>query len=436
MKVLIMGYVWPEVTSSAAGLRDWNLVNYFLKQNWKVLYSSQAKENEFTKKLVDSGVTTVRHAPNDNRFNTWISHEQPDFVVFDRFVTEEQFGWRVRDNFPPCVQILDTQDLHFLRKQRQQAREQGKYSLDEIAKGTIPLQSETALRELASIYRSDCTILISDFEMHLLREVYNVPASSLHLCRLSYRPPEKFIPFEKRKKDFCMIGNFRHPPNVDATLWMKNEIWPLIRKKLPEAEVDIYGAYPSRENVKLSNADDGFNVKGPVKDHLKMLKKYKLNLAPLRFGAGIKGKISDGWYCGTPVVTTPIGAEGMAENFPFGGEVSTFSKSESSIRSGDACVGDSLFAAQDFATRAVSLYLDNKKWQESQSRGGDIINNLYSEDLNGRALINRMLHTKENLESIRSSNMIGSILNYQLNRGSKYFSLWIEEKNNNKNERK
>jgi O-antigen biosynthesis protein len=294
MKVLIIGYVWPELTSSAAGLRDWNLVKTFQQQQWQVLYSSQSKENQFSKQLENEGVTTVRHASNDSKFDEWIKKEQPDFVVYDRYVTEEQFGWRVKEHSPSTVQVLDTQDLHFLRKQRQVALEKGEDSLDGIAMGEIELQSDTTLRELASIYRSDCTILISDFELQLLTKKFNIPSSLLHLSRLNYGPSGAFRPLVKRTRDFCMIGNFRHAPNYDATLWLKEKIWPLIRAKLPTAEVDIYGAYPPKEMMDLTSSEEGFHVRGPVKDHMSMFKKYRINLAPLRFGAGIKGKISDG----------------------------------------------------------------------------------------------------------------------------------------------
>lgn len=418
-----------------SGLRDWNLVKTFQQQQWKVLYSSQSKENQFSKQLEREGVTTVRHGSNDSQFDEWIKKEQPDFVVFDRYVTEEQFGWRVKEHSPSTVQILDTQDLHFLRKQRQVSFEQEGGTTDEnlehIASGHIELQSETTLRELASIYRTDCTILISDFELSLLINKFHIPPSMLHVCRLNYDPPKSFRSFAKRSRDFCMIGNFRHAPNYDATLWLKNNIWPLIRAELPTAQVDIYGAYPPKEIMNLTSPGEGFNVRGPVKDHMNMLKKYRINLAPLRFGAGIKGKISDGWHCGTPAVSTPIGAEGMTDCFPFGGEVSSFTKPTYRRGPSDGdCEGG--YAAENFASKAVSLYLDEKKWTESQQKGGDLMNNLYSHDLNSRSLINRMLYTKDNLQQIRSSNFIGSILNYQLNRGTKYFSQWIEEKNRNK----
>mmetsp|Transcript_17967 Transcript_17967/g.30060 ORF Transcript_17967/g.30060 Transcript_17967/m.30060 type:complete len:463 (-) Transcript_17967:36-1424(-) len=436
VKVLIVGYVWPELTSSAAGLRDWNLVKGFQKQNWKVLYSSQSKENQFSEQLRNEGVTTVRHAANCSRFDDFIKNEQPDFVIYDRYVTEEQFGWRVKEYSPSSVQILDTQDLHFLRKQRQKAHEDGVESLESISKGEIELIGETTLRELASIYRCDCSILISDFEFQLLTNKFKVPSSMLHIGRLSYDPAEEFRSYEKRTRDFCMIGNFRHAPNYDATFWLKEKIWPLIRARLPTAEVDIYGAYPPKEVMKLSSAKEGFHVRGPVKDHINMLKKYRINLAPLRYGAGIKGKVSDGWYCGTPAVSTPIGAEGMTDCFPFGGVVSSLLSprgSASSTQIFQRTVKEGTdFCAESFAAEAVSLYLDEKTWTECQRRGGTILSTLYSHDINTRALVNRMLHTKDNLDQIRKSNLMGSILNYQLNRGTKYFSQWIEEKNKNK----
>jgi hypothetical protein len=124
----------------------------------------------------------------------------------------------------------------------------------------------------------------------------------------------------------------------------------------------------------------------------------------------------------------------MTGGFPFGGEVSSFANPFSNAHGTGVVVNDSEdhYSAESFASAAVSLYLDETKWTDSQRKGGDIMNNLYSHDLNSRSLVSRMLYTRDNLQQIRASNCIGSILNYQLNRGTKYFSQWIEEKNKNK----
>jgi O-antigen biosynthesis protein len=421
VKVLIMGYVWPEITSSAAGLRDWNFIRCFQDKGWDIIYSSAAKENMFTDKLKNEGIQTVRLPTNCSSFDSWIAAEKPDFVIFDRFVTEEQFGWRVAEHSPESVRILDTQDLHFVRRARQAAIENG-VDVQEIFDGNVDFDSETTLREIASIYRSDSTLLISDFELNLLHRQFHIPLSLLQLWRFSYPTPLTSRSFEDRR-DFAMIGNFRHAPNIDAIHWLRTHIWPTVRSKLPDAEVHVYGAYAPKEMMQLSDDSSGFIVKGPVKDHFAMLEKHKVNLAPLRFGAGIKGKITDGWWAGTPCVTTPIGCEGMVDGMECradaAGEVAA-------VRWG----GGVARTSEEFAERCVELYTNqDNQWMDSQRNGYSILSELYSAERNSKLLIAYMMNIRDNLAMMRRQNVIGSILRHQLYQGTKYFSMWIQEKN-------
>lgn len=104
--MLLLGYVWPELTSSAAGLREWNLINAFKRcTDWKVIFSSAAKENSFTKDLQSAGIETKNFQSNDATFDDWISESQPDYVIFDRYIVEEQFGWRVSTHSPSSVRV-------------------------------------------------------------------------------------------------------------------------------------------------------------------------------------------------------------------------------------------------------------------------------------------------------------------------------------------
>ena len=132
-------------------------------------------------------------------------------------------------------------------------------------------------------------------------------------------------------------------------------------------------------------------------------------LAPLRFGAGIKGKLTEAMLCGTPSVTTNIGAEGMHANLPWNG-----------------------FVEDDFnlfAEKAIALYSDEKIWKESQQNGVDIINQLYDKNKVSRQIIGRLISFQNNIEAHRTQNFFGSLLQYQTLQSTKYMSKWIEEKN-------
>lgn len=409
-KILIIGYVWPEITSSAAGLRDWNLVDTFQQAGWKVIYASPSQPNAFSEKLKTKGVDTVPVQANDPHFDEQLKSMAPDFVIFDRFVIEEQFGWRVTEVCPEAVRILDTQDLHFLRRKREEALKEG-HSIEDIAKCRFDLQTDSTLRELASIYRCDGTMVLSDFELQLLIEKMKIPPELLKLSRFHYSRPE-ISPGFKDRAGFVLLGNFRHAPNADGVLWFRNELWPLIRKELPSAKVSIYGAYPPREMMNLTHSESGFFVKGPIPDQFPVLRNARVNLAPLRFGAGIKGKITDGWWAGTPVVTTPIGAEGMSENLPWGGRVAS--------------------NPHEFAALAIQLHEDEALWTECQAHAHALINQLYSCERNSSQLIDYLVQLKKRFKNSRKDNWVGSILRHHSHQSTKYFSKWIEAKNSKK----
>ena len=149
--------------------------------------------------------------------------------------------------------------------------------------------------------------------------------------------------FEDRKH-FTMIGNFMHAPNVDAVLLLKRTIWKQIRAALPIAELHIYGAYAPQQILELHNLKEGFLIKGYAKSSEEIVRKSRVVLAPLQFGAGIKGKLTEAMLCGTPSVTTTIGAEGMHADFSWNGFIT-----------------DDL---NDFAQKAVQLYLDASIWKK------------------------------------------------------------------------
>ena len=395
MNALFIGYVWPEPTSSAAGLRTWNLIHDLIDANYHITFASPSQPNAFTTAIQDQGIRTVTLQANDSAFDSFIRDLNPQIVIFDRFVIEEQFGWRVQENCPRAVRILDTQDLHFLRRSREKALE---------SQGEVQLITDDTCREIASIYRCDLTLMISDYEDQLLKTTFHLPEDLLLLKRFHYSPPKPSKSFHERNH-FMMIGNFRHPPNRDGILWMKKEIWPLIRKTLPSAEFHCYGAYPPKEIMNLSDRASGFIIKGATADQYLTLSQYRVNLAPLRYGAGIKGKISDGWWTGTPVVTTSIGAEGMSGGLALGG-----------------IIADS---PESFAQAAIQLYSQEEDWNHSQTLGLELIRALYSRS---EAFIQRIQYLQKNLEDHRKANFMGTLLSYHTLRSTKYFSKWIEEK--------
>ena len=407
-QLLIIGYVWVEPSSSAAGSRMLQLIELFLKNNYKITFASPAQKSEKAIHLTELGVDERSIELNNTSFDDFISDLNPSIVLFDRFMMEEQFGWRVAENCPDAIRILDTEDLHFLRKTRhQQLKKEEIFSTDALLKST------DAKREIASILRCDLSLIISTYEIKLLKDVFKIDENLLyHLPFLLDKIDKKVVngwkPFEEREH-FVFIGNFFHAPNVDAVLQLKNYIWELIRKELPKAEIHIYGAYATQQINQLHNKKEGFIVKGFTDDAMEVVRNAKVVLAPIRFGAGIKGKLTEAMLCGTPSVTTLIGAEGMHGGFDWNG-----------------------FIADDFekfSSRAVELYSDEKKWKELQENGVEIINTIYDKNNIEQPFVDRVNQLQQNVETHRTHNFLGSLLQHQTLQATKYMSKWIESKN-------
>jgi len=407
-KVLIIGYVWVEPNSSAAGGRMLQLIEQFLQQDFKITFACPAQKGEKASNLSSLGIDEISIELNNTSFDDFIKELQPTIVLFDRFMMEEQFGWRVAENCPKALRILDTEDLHFLRKTRHQQIKKGEgFSTEAL------LNSDDAKREIAAILRCDMSLIISTFEMDLLKDVFKIDKKILYylpflLDKLDAHQIKKWRPFEDRE-NFIFIGNFFHKPNVDAVLTLKTQIWTKIRKLLPKAEIHIYGSYANQQIHQLNNTKEGFIVKGFAENAQEVVRNARVVLAPLRFGAGIKGKLTEAMICGTPSVTSKIGAEGMHDILPWNGFVA----------------GD----YSKFSEKAVQLYTDEKLWNESQKHGVEIINQIYDKEKLGVFFINQVKEIQQNLLEHRTQNFLGSLLQHQTLQATKYMSKWIEVKN-------
>jgi O-antigen biosynthesis protein len=220
---------------------------------------------------------------------------------------------------------------------------------------------------------------------------------------------KKGLPTFQERSDFISIGNFKHAPNADAVQYLKKDIWPLIHKKLPEAKMLIYGAYPTPAIQQLHEPKMNFLVKGRAESAGEVVKAARVSLAALRYGAGLKGKITEAIQCGTPVVTTETGAEGML----------TQNENKLTIASTPA----------EFAENAISLYTSKKKWSIAAENGFELINRLFGKQYFHDTLTARINNTKENLQEHRSVNFTGSMLKHHYSRSTYYLSKYIELKN-------
>lgn len=411
------------------------LLNTFLLQGYHITYASPAQVSEHAIVLSDLNITATHIDINHSSFDDFIIQLQPDIVLFDRFMMEEQFAWRVEKQCPQALRVLDTEDLHCLRFARQKmAKNQPKTVINTV--DNDHLYSEQAKREIAAILRCDLSIMISEYEMQLLQERFNVPESILIYIPFMLTPLETptFTPFEQRAH-FVSIGNFRHEPNWDAVLCLKQHIWPLIRKKLPQAQLHIYGAYPPKKATQLHNEKQGFLVKGWVDDAKAMLGGAKVLLSPLRFGAGLKGKFIDAAECGLPSVTTSIGREGLFLNDNVVNDKVVNDRVGAEVideNSHHASNTATLLSNDDFnifAELAIELYSNEALWLHLQQNGPNWLNQRFSESQYQSLLIKRIDEISQTLATHRQNNFLGSMLLHHSMKSTQYMSQWIEAKN-------
>ena len=406
-KLLVIGYVWPEPQSSAAGARMMQLLEFFLAEGFSITFATTAAKTDFMVDLPSRGIAAEKIELNNESFDVFLKKIAPEIVIFDRFMMEEQFGWRVAEVCPKALRILDTEDLHFLRKARQEAHKKN------IELTTSLPFSETAKREIASIYRCDLSLIISQSEVQVLEATFKVPNQLLFYLpfMISQKKEEQRLNFGERQ-DFISIGNFLHAPNKDAVIRLKKEIWPQIRKKLPQSKMHIFGAYVPQEILQMHNEQEGFLVHGRAVSAKEEIGKARVLLAPLNFGAGLKGKFTDAMEAGTPTVTTTIGAEGMNTGIGWNGLIEDDSES--------------------FANAAVELYTKKSLWLECVDKGYEILEQEFSWDEHSARFQKILQELQQNLQAHREQNFTGQMLQHHSLQSTKFLAKYIEAKNRNR----
>ena len=189
----------------------------------------------------------------------------------------------------------------------------------------------------------------------------------------------------------------------------KKEIWPLVRKQKPNLKIHICGAYASQKHLQLNNEKEGFLVHGFVQDIETAIKNARLLVAPLYFGAGQKGKLLKAMQCGTPSITTKIGAEAMQFDKQWPGMIANDYK--------------------DFASAIIMLYANAGVWQQKQLAIEPLVNSHFQYEVYLKKLEKALKILENNLEHQRDKNITGQILWHHSMRSTEFMSRWIMEKN-------
>ncbi|MDT8449751.1 MAG: glycosyltransferase, partial [Wenzhouxiangellaceae bacterium] len=285
----------------------------------------------------------------------WLAEhgETLDLVVVSRHYVLAPLYRMLRALCPNARIVFDTVDLHFLREERE---------ADLAGTHAARRQAEkTRRQELGLIERADATLVVSDYERELLARL--VPEADVRVVSNIHVLHDPGRPFEERR-DLVFVGGFQHPPNVDAAEWLIDEILPRVVERLPEMTLHLIG---SRMPERIANRRaPGLQVHGFVADLEPYMSGCRISVAPLRYGAGVKGKVNQAMAHGLPVVATSCAAEGM---FAVDGR--------------DILLADD---AETFAARIVELYLDRDLWNRLAEGGRRNVEQYFSVDTARRAL--------------------------------------------------
>ncbi len=413
--ILALCTVFPEPNSSAAGQHLLSLLQAFANSGDEIHVASAAQQDQSAPDLSTLGFHTHTIALNCSSFNAWVSELQPDIVFYDRFMLEEQFSWRVRESVPSAMHVLDTEDLHSLRQLRHDIIKRQAFcdvswpALKALHQHHQVMYHPLAVREIGSILRSDLSLIISPIEMQILAHCYPILAEQLHHCPFLLSDIDKHpIGFAERK-DFVFIGNYRHAPNWDAVRVLAQHVWPAIRQQLPNAQCHIYGAYTPPKAQQLHQPNKGFYIQGYAKDAPATVRQARVQLAPLRFGAGLKGKVCEAIRCHTPIVTTDIGWEGITTELP-----------QAALH----CEED----IQRFAALAVKLYTQENAWNDFNHMAQDALTKHFDTAVHRQELIDKVNSLLKRLPEHRSQLFLQQMLTQQQHASHKYMSQWIEAK--------
>jgi glycosyltransferase involved in cell wall biosynthesis len=351
---VLVGYTsYPESDRNAGALRLFEIVRLLVESGNQVCFLA-VRDNgpAYRRPLEKLGVEC--HADDDEGLSAsaatmaiFLKHGQFDIAVFSHHFVYSRYASSLRALLPRCRCIVDTVDLHSLRREREAA----------LGLATRAEVDRERAAEQRSIQDADQVWVVTERERGILTDLGWARAEQVEVVptvhQLLQHPPG----FSQRH-GIVFLGSYQHRPNVDAARFFVEEILPIARVQLPDVNVLIAGSDPPEAIRDLAGADSHVQVTGFVEDHRALLAGCRVAIAPLRYGAGMKGKIGEYLSCGLPCVTTSIGAEGM--ELRHGNEV---------------LIADD---AEGFAAQIASLYSDAELWERLAGAGREYIQARYT----------------------------------------------------------
>ncbi|MDO6746785.1 glycosyltransferase [Gilvimarinus sp. 1_MG-2023] len=348
--VLVIEACMITPDQDSGSIRMLNLLKVLRQEGYHVTFVADNLEyrEKVVKQLNAMGVEVL--------FNQWAGSvrnvlrkrgDSLDAVFISRHYIASQYAALVRTVAPQAKLVFDTVDLHYIREEREA----------EIANdSTLKAQAAiTKRKELGLIDNADVTIVVSEYEKALLADI-KPDARVEVVSNIHAHTPER--PDYEQREGILFVGGFRHPPNIDAVHWYASEVLPELRKILPGVVTTIIGSHMP-DDIKALATDD-VRVLGFVEDIEPELQSARVSIAPLRYGAGVKGKVNEAMNYGIPVVATGCAVEGMH-----------------AVHGEDVLVAEE---PQAFAQNIADVYRNAELWRKISAGGVRNLESYFSPD--------------------------------------------------------
>jgi glycosyltransferase involved in cell wall biosynthesis/Tfp pilus assembly protein PilF len=352
--VLIIDHYLPSIGSSAGSIHLYEIVKLFCEAGVHVTVIARNGEYQERARMQLEALGVETYATDPERLIAWNYKSRSEEIDFPELLKKSRYVLAfltryniadvymdlLRKNSPRLPIAIDTEDVHFLREERKQ-----------LLYGSNPGAAAIRIKELQVYGQAECLIAVSDPDAKILETHF--PEKKISTIPLIYPLRKSAVPFNERK-DLLFVGNFVHPPNSDAVVHYYGRILPLLRKKLPGVKTFVVGS----NSIPLleSFACDDLILTGSVPSMQHFLNSCRINVAPLRYGAGMNGKVIESMAAGLPVVTTPVVAAGISNN-------------------------DGLMVAEDpeeFADAIIRLYNDEQIWNSIRDRAYEVIQSRFT----------------------------------------------------------
>ena len=356
-RILVADYRIPRADVSAGERATYGIIRDLRDLGFEVLMLPKDLEPnpKYERRLNKIGVEVVTREwgfRSATEFLDRHAHMYPIFYIFRADIAETLIPI-YRTKVPKGKIVFHAPDLAYLRQEREALLTADKVALDAAL--------ATKAKDLDMMRMADHVVTVSQVEAEVLKE--ELPDTKISVVPALYAPVIKEVKAFEERKHLFFLGGFAHLPNISAVNWLVHEVWPIAKELLPEGELYILGSDIPDTISDLSNLER-VNIVGVVENLEPVLSLFRVGLAPLLYGAGIKGKVATSLGLGIPCVCTTVAAEGMGI-----------------IHNQDALVVNE--DPKQFAEAIQRLYSDKETWSRLSQRGQDLV------DLNFGNIANR-----------------------------------------------